>query len=184
MRGQPRLASPRLRFGPVFQFSRPRCTAPRWGGAKPGSDRDSDLPAWRRYLDAAVDDLRSLRGDPTNSPGCDPRQIHMTRRDCSVPLAGGRLIHWLVSVEHVWVVWRGLPVPTHSVEKLTIVNGCGFSATALSKPWAYFRDRLIPWGRKGGSHARVLRKAVYRRHICRLPLRNRLRARSRHGLAP
>jgi hypothetical protein len=34
-----------------------------FGGAKAGPDRASDLPAWRRYLDAAVNYLKSLRGD-------------------------------------------------------------------------------------------------------------------------
>ena len=34
-----------------------------FGGAKPGTDRASDLPAWRRYLGAAVDYLKSLRAD-------------------------------------------------------------------------------------------------------------------------
>jgi hypothetical protein len=34
-----------------------------FGGAKPGSHRASDLPAWRRYLDAAVDYLKSRLGD-------------------------------------------------------------------------------------------------------------------------
>ena len=35
----------------------------RFRGARPRSERDSDLPTWRRYLDAAVDYLKSLRGD-------------------------------------------------------------------------------------------------------------------------
>ena len=45
-------------------FSRETGGSVVWfGGAKPGSDRDSDLPAWRRYLAAAVDYLKSLRRD-------------------------------------------------------------------------------------------------------------------------